>query len=44
MMFVVVDIRFTGGGAGLTGGCGDGTVGRGAVVTERTKSGGLAGG
>ena len=39
---VVVDIGFIGGGAGLAGGCGGGTVGGGAVVNEVVKAGGLA--
>ena len=32
VLLVVVDVGFAGGGVGLAGGCGDGTVGGGAVV------------
>ena len=32
MVLVVVDMGFTGGGGGLVGGCGGGTVGRGAKI------------
>ena len=32
MVLVVVDIGFAGGGGGLVGGCGSGTVGGGTVV------------
>ena len=40
-VLVVVDIGFTGGGAGLAGGCGGGTVDRGAVINEVVKAGEL---
>ena len=38
----MVDIGFAGGGVGLAGGCGGGTVGEGAVVNEVVEAGGLA--
>ena len=40
-VLVVVDIGFAGGSTGLAGGCGGGTVGRGAVVNEVVKAGGF---
>ena len=43
LVLVVVDMGFVDGGGGLAGGCGGGTVGRGAVVTKGvTGSRGLA--